>query len=94
VLTKEEVLANLRARREFFDWVLAQFRELEVGARSGFADESQLHPLLALRYGIGLVEWSRDWYAETERRLASGEPLVEIHDGEPAGGKGRLGPSG
>ena len=78
VLTKEEVLANVRARREFFDWVLAQFRELEVGARTGFADESQLHPLLALRYGIGLVEWSRDWYAEAERQLAAGVPLDRI----------------
>jgi PadR family transcriptional regulator, regulatory protein AphA len=86
VLCEEEVLANLRARREFFGWVLERFRELEVGARTGFADESQLHPLLALRYGIGLVEWSRDWYDETERRLAAGEPLVDIHDNEPAGG--------
>jgi DNA-binding PadR family transcriptional regulator len=94
VLTTEEVVANLRARREFFDWVLAQFQELEVAARTGFADESQLHPLLALRYGIGLVEWSRDWYAEAERQLADGVPLVEIHDREPAGGKGGLGPSG
>jgi PadR family transcriptional regulator AphA len=94
VLTEEEVLANLRARRDFFDWVLAQFRELEVSARTGFADESQLHPLLALRYGIGLVEWSREWYAEAERQLAAGVPLVQIHDGEPAGGKGGLGLSG
>jgi PadR family transcriptional regulator AphA len=78
VLTREEVLANLRARREFFDWVLARFRELEADARTGFADEYQLHPLLALRYGIGLVEWSRDWYAETERRLAAGEPMDRL----------------
>ena len=94
ILTREEVLANLRARREFFDWVLAHFRELEVAARTGFADESQLHPLLALRYGIGLIEWSRDWYAETERRLAAGEPLVEIDHDKAAGGEVGLGPAG
>jgi DNA-binding PadR family transcriptional regulator len=82
ILTKEEVLANLRARRDFFDWVLAHFKEIEVEARTGFADESQLHPLLALRYGIGLVEWSRNWYAETERRLAAGEPLVDVREGD------------
>ena len=94
VLTREEVLANLRARREFFDFVLARFREIELAARTGFADESQLYPLLALRYGIGLVEWSRDWYAEAERQLAAGVPLVQIHDREPAGGQPRLGPPG
>jgi DNA-binding PadR family transcriptional regulator len=94
ILTREEVLANLRARRDFFDWVLAHFREIEVAARTGFADESQLHPLLALRYGIGLIEWSRDWYAETERRLAAGEPLVEIDHDQAAGGEVGLGPAG
>jgi PadR family transcriptional regulator, regulatory protein AphA len=94
ILTREEVLANLRARRDFFDWVLAHFRELEVAARTGFADESQLHPLLALRYGIGLIEWSRDWYAETERRLAAGEPLVEIDHDQAAGGEVGLRPAG
>ena len=78
VLTRDEVLANLRARRDFFDFVLTHFREIEVAARTGFADETQLHPLLALRYGIGLIEWSRDWYAETERRLAAGEPLDRL----------------
>jgi DNA-binding PadR family transcriptional regulator len=80
VLTREEVLANLRARRDFFDFVLARFREIELAARTGFADERQLHPLLALRYGIGLVEWSRDWYAEAERELAAGVPLDRVAD--------------
>jgi PadR family transcriptional regulator AphA len=73
VLEKEEVLANLRAQRDFFDMVLQRFREIEVLARTGFAEESQLYPLLALQYGLGYLEWSRNWYAETERRLAAGE---------------------
>jgi PadR family transcriptional regulator AphA len=73
VLEREEVLANLRAQRDFFDFVLQRFREIELDARTGFADESQLYPYLALQYGLGLVKWSRDWYAETERRLAAGD---------------------
>jgi PadR family transcriptional regulator, regulatory protein AphA len=73
VLEKEEVLANLRAQRDFFDFVLQRFREIEVEARTGFADDSQLYPHLALQYGLAYVEWSRDWYAETERRLADQE---------------------
>lgn len=77
VLDREEVLANLRAQRDFFDFVLQRFREIEVEARTGFADESQLHPYLALQYGLGFVEWSRNWYAETERRLAAGDPVFD-----------------
>jgi PadR family transcriptional regulator AphA len=94
VLDREEVLANLRAQRDFFDFVLQRFRQIEVAARTGFADESQLYPHLALQYGLGFVEWSRDWYAETERRLAGGEPLVELEDGEAAGGEVGLRPAG
>jgi PadR family transcriptional regulator, regulatory protein AphA len=77
IVSREDVLANLRARRETFELVLARFREIEKDARTGFAHESQLYPYLALQYGIGMLEWTRDWYAETERRLAAGEPLVD-----------------
>jgi DNA-binding PadR family transcriptional regulator len=93
LLAREEVLANLRARRRFCEWVLERFREIEQRARTGFVDETQLHPYLALSYGIGLMKWSRDWYTETERRLAAGEPLRQVDDGESAGGKRRLGPA-
>lgn len=72
LVPREDVLANLRARREIFELVLQQFREIEPDAREGFADESQLYPYLALSYGIGLLEWSIDWYRETERRLEAG----------------------
>jgi PadR family transcriptional regulator AphA len=74
LVSRDEVLANLRRRRETFEHYLQHFRAIEVEARTGFAEESQLYPYLALTYGIGLLEWSIEWYAETERRLAAGEP--------------------
>jgi PadR family transcriptional regulator AphA len=74
LVSREEVLVNLRTRRETFEHYLRHFRAIEVEARTGFADEAQLYPYLALTYGIGLLEWSIEWYAETERRLAAGEP--------------------
>ena len=87
ILSKEEVLANLRMQQQLFEMVLARFREIEVDARDGFAEEGQRYPYLALRYGIDFITWSRDWYAEAARRLEAGEPLVELEDGEPGGGK-------
>jgi PadR family transcriptional regulator AphA len=77
ILPSDQVLANLRARRETFERYLEHFRAIEVEARTGFADESQLYPYLTLTYGIGLLEWSIAWYAETERRLEAGQPLTE-----------------
>ena len=94
VLSREEVLANLRMQEQLFELVLARFREIKVDSRGGFADESQRFPHLALRYGIDFITWSRDWYAEAARRLEAGEPLVELQDGEPAGREGRLGAAG
>jgi PadR family transcriptional regulator, regulatory protein AphA len=70
VVPPADALANVRARREFFEQALAHFREIEQEARvTDF-------PYLALRYGIGLMEWSRDWYADVERRLEAGQPLI------------------
>ena len=76
LVAKEDVLANLRIRRETFEQYLERFREIEVDARTGFHDESQLYPYLALTYGIGLLEYSIAWYEETERRLAADEPVT------------------
>jgi PadR family transcriptional regulator, regulatory protein AphA len=94
LLSQEEVLANLRMQQLLFEMVLARFRDIEVDARDGFAEEGQRFPYLALRYGIDFMTWSRDWFAEAERRIAAGEPLVELEDGEAGGGKGRLGAAG
>jgi len=92
-LSRDEVVANLRAQQGFLELVLARFREIEVEARTGFASEDQLHPYLSLQYGIGLITWMRDWCAETERRLAAGKPLVELDDDEASGRKSRLRPA-
>jgi PadR family transcriptional regulator AphA len=94
VLSRDEVLANLRTQEQLFELVLARFREIEVDARDGFAGESQRFPQLALRYGIDFISWSRDWYAEAARRLEAGEPLVELEDGKAGGRERRLGAAG
>jgi PadR family transcriptional regulator AphA len=78
VVSKEDVLVNLRIRRETFEQYLEHFREIEIAARTGFADESQLYPYLALTYGIGMLEWSIAWYAETEGRLQADQPLATL----------------
>ena len=93
LLSRDEVIVNLRTQEHIFDLILERFREIEVDAKAGVA-EGRVYPYVALRYGIDFITFSRDWYAETARRLEAGEPLVELEDDEAAGGKARLGPAG
>jgi DNA-binding PadR family transcriptional regulator len=93
LLSRDEVIVNLRTQQHVFDLILERFREIEVDAKAGVA-EGRVYPYVALRYGIDFITFSRDWYAETARRLDAGEPLVELEDDEAAGGKARLGPAG
>lgn len=93
LLSRDEVTVNLRAQEHIFDLILERFREIEVDAKAGVA-EGRVYPYVALRYGIDFITFSRDWYAETARRLEAGEPLVELEDDEAAGRKARLGPAG
>lgn len=93
LLSRDEVIVNLRTQQHIFDLILERFREIEVDAKAGVA-EGRVYPYVALRYGIDFITFSRDWYAETARRLEAGEPLVELEDDEAAGGKARLGPAG
>jgi DNA-binding PadR family transcriptional regulator len=93
LLSKDEVLANVRMQQQVFELVLARFREIEVDAREGIADGLE-YPYLALRYGLDFITWARDWYADVERRLEAGEPLFELDDDEAAGGEPRLGAAG
>jgi DNA-binding PadR family transcriptional regulator len=93
MLSKDEVLANVQMQQRIFELVLGRFREIEVEARVGIA-EGRDYPYLVLRYGLDFITWARDWYADVERRLEAGEPLFELDDEEPAGGKRRLGAAG
>jgi DNA-binding PadR family transcriptional regulator len=93
MLPKEDVLANVRMQQLLFERVLERFREIEVDARAGAA-EGREYPYLALRYGIDFITWARDWYAEVERKLEAGEPLIELDDDEAARRKPRLGAAG
>jgi PadR family transcriptional regulator AphA len=93
VLSKDDVLANLRMQQLIFDLVLQRFSEIEVEARAGIG-EGREYPYLVLRYGLDFITWARDWYAEVERRLVTGEPLFELEDDEAGGGERRLGAAG
>ncbi len=73
LLTREEVVANLRHKVWFCDFVLESFREMEPGARTGFFEEGQLYPFLALDYGIEYMEWMRGWCERTSKRLEAEE---------------------
>jgi PadR family transcriptional regulator, regulatory protein AphA len=93
VLSKDDVLANLRMQQMIFELVLERFREIEVEARAGIG-EGREYPYLVLRYGLDFITWAREWYAEVERRLVAGEPLFELEDDEAGGGERRLGAAG
>jgi PadR family transcriptional regulator, regulatory protein AphA len=73
LLTRDEVVANLRAQQRFCERVVEQFRSFEPDARTGFMDESQLYPYLALVYGIEYMAWRRDWCERTVAAIESGE---------------------
>jgi DNA-binding PadR family transcriptional regulator len=73
LLDEDDALAVVRRMRERSEWIVARFRELEPNAKDGFTEGSgELFPYLSLRYGIGLMEWTAGWAAETERALAQG----------------------
>jgi DNA-binding PadR family transcriptional regulator len=88
LLTREEVVANLRVRQDFCDLVLEQFRGIEEDARTGFMDETQLYPYLALVYGIELMSFMRDWCERTAAQIEAGElpPAPEPGVGLPPEG--------
>jgi PadR family transcriptional regulator AphA len=93
MLSRDEVIANLRTQEQLFEHVLERFREIEVDARTGVA-EGRLYPYAALQYGIEFMTFARDWYAERARRLEAGEELVELENDDASRRKTRLGPAG
>jgi PadR family transcriptional regulator, regulatory protein AphA len=90
LLSRDEVIANLRTQEQIFGLILQRFREIEVEAKEGDA----VYPYVALRYGIDFITFARDWYAEKARRLEAGEELVELEDDKAAGGEAGLGAAG
>jgi PadR family transcriptional regulator, regulatory protein AphA len=79
VLGPDELLAHVRqARAEFADVVL-RFREIGADAEEDI-EQGRALPYVALRYGIELMEWAAEWYADLERRLERGHALVEPKD--------------
>jgi PadR family transcriptional regulator AphA len=93
LLSRDEVIANLRTQEQIFELILLRFREIEVEAKQGAA-EGRVYPYVALRYGLDFIAFARDWYAEKARRLEAGEELVELEDDEAASGKAGLGTAG
>jgi PadR family transcriptional regulator, regulatory protein AphA len=93
MLSRDEVIANLRTQEQIFEQVLERFREIEVDAKEGVA-QGRVYPYIALQYGIEFIAFARDWYAEKARGLEAGEDLFELEDDEAAGGETRLGPAG
>jgi DNA-binding PadR family transcriptional regulator len=93
MLSRDEVIANLRTQEQIFEQVLERFREIEVDAKEGVA-QGRVYPYIALQYGIEFIAFARDWYAEKARGLEAGEDLFELEDDEAGGGEARLGPAG
>ena len=78
LLDEKDALAVVRRMRERSEWIVARFREIEPDAKDGFTEgRGELYPYLALRYGIGLMEWMAGWAAETERAFAEGRAPLE-----------------
>ena len=93
LLSRDQVISNLRTQQQIFELILQRFREIEVDAKQG-VEEGRVYPYVALRYGLDFITFARDWYAETARRLEAGEELVELDDDEAGGGKAGLGAAG
>ena len=69
LLTPEEVLENVRARREWCERTLELFRGIDELTVTGWGPRES--PTEALHYGLELMEWMRDWYARKERELTA-----------------------
>ncbi len=78
LLTDDELLANVRERREWCDRTLELFREIDEMTVTGWGARES--PTEALRYGLELMEWMRGWYARKEAEL-----IGRARRGRPAG---------
>ena len=69
LLTDEELLANVRARREWCERTMELFRGIDDMTVTGWGPRES--PTEALHYGVELMQWMRDWYARKERELTA-----------------------
>jgi DNA-binding PadR family transcriptional regulator len=67
LLSPEERLENVRARREWCERTLELFRRIDELNVTGWGPRES--PDEALQYGLELMEWMRGWYARKEREL-------------------------
>lgn len=65
LLPEERLLELVRARRAWYADAAALFRS--IGEELGDVDEPSGH---VLRYGIELMAWNAEWWADLERRLS------------------------
>ncbi len=69
LLTPEEVLANVTARREWCERTLELFHQIDDMAVTGWGPRES--PTEALHYGLELIEWMRSWYVRKEAELTA-----------------------
>jgi DNA-binding PadR family transcriptional regulator len=69
LLSPEELLANVTARREWCERTLELFRQIDDMSVTGWGPRES--PTEALHYGLELIEWMRGWYARKEAELTA-----------------------
>jgi DNA-binding PadR family transcriptional regulator len=67
LLTPDELIANVGARREWCERTLELFHEIDEMTVTGWGPRES--PTEALHYGLELMEWMRGWYARKEAEL-------------------------
>jgi DNA-binding PadR family transcriptional regulator len=67
LLTPDELIANVAARREWCERTLELFHEIDEMTVTGWGPRES--PTQALHYGLELMEWMRGWYARKEAEL-------------------------
>ncbi len=69
LLTPEELLSIVRARREWCERTLELFHQIDELAVTGWGPRES--PTEALHYGLELIEWMRGWYERKEAELTA-----------------------
>ena len=78
LLTTEELLANVTARREWCERTIELFQQIDDLSVTGWGPRES--PTEALHYGLELIEWMHGWYSRKEAELTA-----RARRGRPAG---------